>query len=238
MKSHSRCQYVQPQLMDATLRCLSLFLARLLFLLPTGSSLPLRFLTLIFVALNLISMIWFEKLGVIAMLMFMFSFSWHFLLSYCFDDEDLSLTCLLFFDDSFILMFVAVSSKRSSTWIAQLTLSRWVSVYHSCFIMLNLTFLVQVYRLVGWLKTKLVFWPRPFRAIWVRFCFAVVVDVFIRDGGWYRWIVSFLCHRRLWVYIDCQKMYTHFIQSLIRVQGPCTLVVITLCSTAAIRMSW
>jgi len=40
---------------DATLCCLSLFLARLL--LPTGSSLPLRFLILISVSLNLISIV-------------------------------------------------------------------------------------------------------------------------------------------------------------------------------------
>ena len=115
---------VQSQLMDATLRCLSLFLTRLPFLLPTGSPLPLCFLILISVTLNLISMMWFEEPGVIAMLMFTFSFSWHSLLSYCFDNEDLSLTFLLFSDDSLILMFVAVSFWRSSTWIAQSTLSR------------------------------------------------------------------------------------------------------------------
>src|ERR1700678_3826475 len=107
--------------------------------------------------------------------------------------------------------------------------------------MLNLTFFVQVYCLVVWLKTKLVFWPRLFCARWVQFRDTVIVDVFIRNGGWYASRVFFLCHCRLWVYIDCQKMSVHFIQyslTLIKVQGLCTLVLITLCLTAGIRMPW
>ena len=106
---------VQCQLMDATLCCLSLFLVHLLFLLPTGSSLLLHLLILISVMLNLISMTWFKEPGAIAMSMFTFSFSWHSLLSYCFDNENLSLIFLLFSNDSFIFMFVAISFLRLST---------------------------------------------------------------------------------------------------------------------------
>jgi len=55
-------------------------LARFSFLSPTGSLL-LRFLILISVMLNLISMIGSEEPGVIVMLMFTSRFSWHSLLS-------------------------------------------------------------------------------------------------------------------------------------------------------------
>ena len=50
-------------------------LARFPFLSPTGSLLLLRFLILISVVLNLISMIGFEEPGVIAILMFTFCLS-------------------------------------------------------------------------------------------------------------------------------------------------------------------
>jgi len=63
-------------------------LVRFLFLSPAGSLLLLCFLILIFVE-NLISMIGFEEPGVIAMLMFISCFSWHSLLSYCLDAEEI-----------------------------------------------------------------------------------------------------------------------------------------------------
>ena len=50
-------------------------LARFPFLSPTGSSLLLRFLILIFILLNLISMIGSDEPGAIAMLMFKSCFS-------------------------------------------------------------------------------------------------------------------------------------------------------------------
>ena len=98
------------------------------FLSPSGSMLPLRFLILISIVLNLISMRGFEALGVITILMSTSGFSWHSLFRYCLDDEVLFLTYVPFPpDDSFILTLVAFSSWRSSpglTWIAQSNLSR------------------------------------------------------------------------------------------------------------------
>ena len=94
------------------------------FLSPTGSLLPQRFMIFI---LNLILMMGFEESGVTAIFMFTSCCTWHYLLSYCLDDEYLSLTFFLYFDDSFILIFVAISFLRSSpglTWTAQSTLSR------------------------------------------------------------------------------------------------------------------
>ena len=59
------------------------------FLSPSGSLLPLHFV--IFV-LNLILMMGFEESGVTVIFIFTSCFTWHYQLSYCLDNEDLSLT--------------------------------------------------------------------------------------------------------------------------------------------------
>ena len=94
------------------------------FLSPSGSLLPLHFV--IFV-LNLILMMGFEESGVTVIFIFTSCFTWHYQLSYCLDNEDLSLTFFPYFDHSFILIFVAISFLRLSpelTWTTQSTLSR------------------------------------------------------------------------------------------------------------------
>ena len=61
-----------------------------------GSLLSLCFLILISIVLYLISMLVFKEPGVIAMLIFMSCFPWHFPLSFCVDDEDLFIIYLFF----------------------------------------------------------------------------------------------------------------------------------------------
>ena len=59
--------------------------------------------------------------------------------------------------DSFILKFVAISFLRLSPWSTWIAQSTKVSVLHDYFMMLYLTFVVQV---ALW-ESKLVFWPVP-----------------------------------------------------------------------------
>src|ERR1700679_1149962 len=74
----------------------------------------------------------------------------------------------------------------------------------------DITSFVQANRLVVQLKTKLVLRPRPFRARWVGFGAAVLVDVFVGNGGWYGGGMFIVCHCRLWVYFDCQNVSSFY----------------------------